>query len=107
MVSTSGTMVEFTWDSGRTMLCTAREPTSGLMAECTMEAIRMTKKMASVFTSGSTGELTSVTGVKENRLVSEFTSFPMELLERDYTMGTHARSGSLSLSRTRLNANRS
>ncbi len=89
------------------MLCTVREPTSGLMAECTTVAIRTTKRMASVFTSGSMGELTWVTGVKENRLVSEFISYLMELSERDYTMGTPGRSGSLSLSRTRLNASRS
>ena len=107
MVSTSGTMAESTSDNGRTTLCTVREPTSGLMAGCTTEAIRTTKRTASVFTSGSTAELTSATGVKENRLVSEFTSFLTELSERDYTMGTPARNGSLSPSRTRLNASKS
>ena len=105
-VSTSGTTAEFTSESGRTTLCTAREPTSGLMVGCTMAAIRTTKRMASVFTSGSMGELTSVTGVKENRLVNEFTSSLTELSERDYTMVTPARSGSLSLSKTRLNASK-
>lgn len=107
MVSTYGTMAESTSDNGRTTLCTVREPTSGLMAGCTTEAIRTTKRTASVFTSGSTAELTSATGVKENRQVSEFTSFLTELSERDYTMGTPARSGSLSPSRTRLNASKS
>ena len=64
-------------DNGRTTLCMAREPTSGLMAECIMVAMLMIRKMALVFTSGSMAALTSVTGSKESKTVSESTSFLM------------------------------
>ena len=68
--------------NGKIMSCMEKELTSGPMVGCTTENIKMTRRMASVFMSGSMDVLTSATGFKENRTMSEFTYCPMEPLEK-------------------------
>ena len=68
--------------NGKIMSCMEKELTNGLMAGCITENIKMTRRTALVFMSGWMGVLTSATGFKVNRTMSEYTYCQMELLEK-------------------------